>query len=685
MADRLKVTELDFDTIKQNLKVFLNQQTDFTDYDFEGSGLSVLLDILAYNTHYNAYYLNMVANEAFLDTAQLRDSVVSHAKALGYTPHSMTAPVAIINMEVSSTSNTQSTLTMPKGFAFLSNQIDGKAYNFVVMNDTTVTKSNTKFYFDNLEIYEGQLINHNFTHNQASNPKQVFTLPDENIDTTTISVSVMPSISNTSTSLYTKVTDILDVTNTSEVFFLQENKSGKFQIYFGDNVVGKKLPDGAIITAQYLVTNGTAANKANNFIGRLPLVDSTSESMTNFTITPVSPASGGSERETVDEIKYGSAAQFTSQNRLVTLRDYESYIKKNYPSIDSLSVWGGEDEVPRVFGKVFLSLKPKLNYYISEAEKQRIIDEIITPKSIVSIATEIRDPEYLYLQLNTLVKYEKNKTFLQPDALKNLVKNSILTYRNANLNKFNAALMISRLQDVIDSSDTSILGNDLTLKLQKRFKPNLDLTSVYNIKFNNSLRRGTTLLNKLTSTEFQVRDSSDVIRNVILEEVPQSFTGISEIRITNPGSGYIAQPIVTITGDGSGAEAEAVVVNGKIESIVITKRGLDYTKAVVTITGGEGLDATAVAIVDSKFGTLRTVYFDSNAERKIVNDNAGTIDYTSGLITISDIIIRGVTSPDGDIRITTESESGLIESVRNTILTIDDADAASIVITLDAV
>jgi hypothetical protein len=685
MADRLKVTELDFDTIKQNLKLFLNQQTDFTDYDFEGSGLSVLLDILAYNTHYNAYYLNMVANEAFLDTAQLRDSVVSHAKALGYTPHSMTAPVAIINMEVSSTSNNQTTLTMPKGYAFLSNQIDGKAYNFVVMNDATVTKSNTKFYFDNLEIYEGQLINYNFTHNQASNPKQVFTLPDENIDTTTITVSVMPSISNTSTSLYTKVTDILDVTSTSEAYFLQENKSGKYQIYFGDDVVGKKLPDGAIVTAQYLVTNGTAANKANNFIGRLPLVDISAESMTNFTITPVSPASGGSDRETVDEIKYGSVAQFTSQNRLVTLRDYESYIKKNYPSIDSISVWGGEDEIPKVFGKVFLSLKPKLNYYISEAEKQRIIDEIVTPKSIVSITTEIRDTEYLYLQLESIVKYEKNKTILQPDALKNLVKNSILTYRNANLNKFNAALLISRLQDAIDNSDTSILGNDLTLKIQKRFKPTLGLNAVYSIKFNNAIHRGTTLLNKLTSTEFQVRDSSDVLRDVVLEEVPQSFTGISEIRVTNPGSGYISQPIVTITGDGSGAEAQAVVVNGKIESITIIKRGVDYTKAVITITGGDGIDATAVAVVDSKFGTLRTIYFDSNAERKIVNDNAGTIDYVNGLVTISDINIRSVTSSDGFIRLTTESESGLIESVRNTILTIDDVDAASIVITLDPV
>jgi len=231
MADRLRISELDFDTIKTNLKTFLNQQAEFTDYDFDGAGLNVLLDILAYNTHYNAYYLNMVANESFLDTALLRDSAVSHAKTLNYVPHSTRAPVAVIDFSVESNTTTSATMTLNEGFSFLSNQIDSKSYNFVVLNDVTVTKSNTEFVFENLEIYEGQLVTYNFTHNAATNPKQIFTLPDANIDTTTLKVTVAPSVGNTSTSVYNKVTEILDVDASSEIFFLQEERSGKYQIY----------------------------------------------------------------------------------------------------------------------------------------------------------------------------------------------------------------------------------------------------------------------------------------------------------------------------------------------------------------------------------------------------------------------------------------------------------------------
>ena len=359
MADRLRVTELDFDTIKTNLRTFLNQQSEFTDYDFEGSGLSVLLDVLAYNTHYNGYYLNMVANESFMDTALLRDSVVSHAKSLGYVPYSMRAPIATINFLVTAATSTAGTLTIPSGYSFLSNQIDSKVYNFVVLEDTTVTKANSSYYFENLDIYEGQLITYSFTHNQATNPKQVFTLPDSNIDTTTIKVTVSPSSISTAVTVYNLVTDILDVDSTSAVYYLQESKNGQYQIYFGNDIVGKSIPDGGIISVRYLLTNGTTANKANNFVAALTLTDSLAATLTNFTITPVSAASGGAERESVDDIKFGAAAQFTTQNRLITTKDYESYLKRNYPSIDSISVWGGEEEVPPVYGKVFVSLKPK--------------------------------------------------------------------------------------------------------------------------------------------------------------------------------------------------------------------------------------------------------------------------------------------------------------------------------------
>lgn len=679
MADRLRVTELDFDTIKQNLKTFLNQQSEFTDYDFEGSGLSVLIDLLAYNTHYNAYYLNMVANESFMDTALLRDSVVSHAKTLGYVPYSKKASVATINFTAQSSSNTLGSLTIPAGFNFLSNQIDNTPYNFVVLEDVTSAKANSQYYFENLEIYEGQLITYNFTFDQQNNPKQVFTLPDANIDTTTIKVTSVPSSGNTQVTVYTKVTEVIDVTTSSEVFYLQENKNGKFQIYFGKNIAGKSLPDGAIVSVTYLVTNGQVANKANNFIAAATITDSLAESISNFIIDPVSPASGGSDRETIDSIKFGSAAQFTTQNRLVTFKDYEAYIRKNYPAVDSISVWGGEDQTPPVYGKVFISMKPKSNYYISEAEKLRIVDEIIKPKSIVSIDAEIIDPEYLYLLVDNYVEYDKKKTTLSAEALKTSIRNAIINYRNTFLNKFDATFILSKLQDFIDGVDlNSIRGSETILKVQKRFEPNLGISSTYTINFNIELHRGTST-NKLQSSEFDVFDSTGARRTVQIEEIPNSFTGLTEIQVTNPGTNYTSEPTVTITGDGSGATATAKIVNGKIESITVTNRGINYTSALVTISGGNGFGAAAVAVLDSRFGELRTVFFDDTAQKRIVNGEAGTIDYVNGVITLNNLRVMSVKPTDGMIRLTIESERGIVSTAKNTIITIDDEDSSSIV------
>jgi hypothetical protein len=685
MANRLKVTELDFDTIKTNLKSFLKQQQQFQDYDFEGSSLNILLDILAYNTHYNAYYLNMVANESFLDTALLRDSVVSHAKSLGYIPYSRRAPVANINFTIETFNSTPATCTLSKGFSFISSQIDNKAYNFVVLQDTLVTKSNTKYVYENLSIYEGQLITFSFTHDASSNPKSIFELPEENIDTTTLQVSVTPSASNTSSTTYEKVTDVLDVGPNSEVYFLQEGRGGIFQIYFGNNVVGKKLPDGAIVTCTYLVTGGTEALKANNFVATTAVVDSLGVSHVNYTITPLSAASGGSERETVDSIKFSSSARFSTQNRLVTNKDYATYILNNYPNIDSISVWGGEDNDPPVYGKVFASLKPRDNYYISEAEKQRIITEIINPKSIISVSAEIIDPTFLYFVIDVDARYDSKKTTKTQQTLKQDIKNAIINYSDTYLNKFNARLVDSKLETAIDNVDlNAIIGNQLTIKVQKRFLPTLNRNSTYEVNFTVPLKRGTTT-NRLSSTEFQVNDSSGVTRTVVIEEVPTSFTGISSILITNPGLNYLFPPTVTITGDGQGATAEAVIVNGTIKEIIITNRGIDYTRAIVTISGGGGIAATATAEIDSKIGTLRTIYYDATAQRQIVDSNVGEINYETGKVTLTDVNILSVLSTDGLMRITVESEKGIIDSVRNSILTIDENDPVSVVTTLTAV
>lgn len=685
MANRLRVTELDFDTIKNNLKAFLKQQSEFTDYDFDGAGLNILLDILAYNTHYNAYYLNMVANESFLDTAILRESAVSHAKTLGYTPYSTRAPVAIINLLANSATSSAGTLTLPAGYSFLSNQIDSKAYNFVVLDDVTATKASSSYLFENLEIYEGQLVTYSFTYDQGSNPKQVFTIPDTNIDTTTIKVSVTPSASNTATESYEKVTDVLDITATSEVFFLQEERGGKYQIYFGNDVVGKALPDGAIVNVTYLLTNGTASNKANNFVALSSAIDSLSEALTNFTITPQSAASGGADRESVDNIKFSAAARFSTQNRLITFKDYETYILNNYPNIDSISVWGGEDNEPPVYGKVFISMKPKENYYISEAEKKRIIDEIITPKAIIAVQSLIIDPEFLYLLIDVESQYDPKKTTDTEAALKTKINNAILNYADTYLNKFGSKIINSKLETAVDSVDlNSIVGSKLITRVQKRFEPELNTSQSYTVNFNVPLHRGT-VTNKITSTEFDVVDSDGVRRTVFFDEVPQSFTGISNIEVTNPGSGYLSAPTVTITGDGTGATAEATIVNGAIQSISVKNRGIDYTRAIVTISGGNGFGGEASAIIDAATGTLRTIYYDSNAQRQIVDSLAGEINYNTGTVTIFDINMLSVSSPDNLIRLSFEAEESIIESARNTIITIDETDPVAIAVSLTKV
>ena len=403
-----------------------------------------------------------------------------------------------------------------------------------------------------------------------------------------------------------------------------------------------------------------------------------------MTATPVSAAAGGAVRESVDDIKYSAAAQFSAQNRLVTYKDYEAYILNNYPTIESVSVWGGESNNPPVLGKVFMALKPSNNFYLSESQKQDIIDAV-SKKAVVTVSTEILEPEYLYLIVENKVQYDSTKTTKSQGQMVDLIKTAVLAYRDAELNKFAAKFVLSKMQDEIDDSDmNAIIGSETTVRVQKRFEPTLGSADNYTLYYNVPIHRGT-ISNKLTSTQFVVNDVDGVARTVTFDEIPQSFSGIASVQITNPGTGYTTAPTVTISGDGTGATAEAVVVNGSVQSINITNRGIDYTRAIVTISGGNGYGATGTAIIDARTGTLRTIYYDSNAQRQIVNDNAGEIDYDNGIITINDINIQSVVSTDGLIRVSVEAEKGIFESARNTIITIDETDTGSIVTTLEAI
>ena len=690
MADRLQVTELDFDSIKTNLKNFLKQQSEFVDYDFEGSGLSVLLDILAYNTHYNSYYVNMVANESFLDTALLRNSVVSHAKKMGYTPRSTRASKAIINVSVDSGTSNSGSLTLQTGQAFLSNLIDGRSYKFLVTDDVTVSKTGNNYNFLSVPIYEGELVSYNYTHSQSGNPTQTFVIQDANIDTTTLKISVRPSSSNTQITVYNKATEVINVSQTDAVYFLEEGRNGKYQIFFGDDVVGKKLPDGAIVTASYLITNGSIPNSANNFT-----VASTIGGYSTITINSTSPASGGAIRETVDEIKYAAPLSLTSQNRAVTKNDYIRLIQQKYPAFEAVNVWGGEENDPPIFGKVFISAKPKLGFEVTQTEKDYVVNKIIKPISVMTVTPEIVDVDYNYLKLISKVYYDPAKTATNSASLQTGISNTIKTYCDTELNKFNTYFKSSGLKTAVDKYSGAILSNDLEVFISKKFLPDLINSDSYVIDFGVELQQGTTLDNFYSSPNFTMMDENAISRVCYFEEIPSSYTGLESITVTNPGINYTGTPTIEIVGDGTGAQAYATIVNSKLKSITVTNPGIGYTSVAIRIIGGNGQLATADGVLQGRYGQLRIVYFKadeiSSQNTKVVlnanrnNGVVGIIDYVMGKITITDFNPAAVNDVFGYLSLNIRPKATTIKSEKNKMLVLDADDPTAVVVQLTPV
>lgn len=673
MDNKLRITELDFDTIKENLKNYFKTQTYFKDYDFDGSGLSILLDVLAYNTHYNSYYLNTVANESFMDTAIFRDSVVSHAKTLGYTPYSMKSAKAFVNITIPDKNNLGiGQISLPRGFSFRSEAVDNNSYNFCLLDEYKASLVNGHYYFENIPIYEGIFMRHILTYDSENNPKAIFEIPDRNVDIDTIEVYIRRGINNTETDKYKLSNTVLNVGADSKVFFIQENLGELYQIYFGNNIIGKGLNHGDIVILSYLSTSGAAANKVKNFVTISKL-----ENFNTYNIQTIIPSYGGSSREDSDSIKLSAISKYTTQNRLVNINDYKFYIKQKYPIVESISVWGGEENVPKVFGKIFISIKPRDDYYLSETEKLNVVNDIVKPISIIGLKPEIIDPEFLYVLITTDVYYNQAKLSMTTNQLTQAVIDSIKKYNKDNLNNFESSLIISRLQDDIDGSDQSIVGNDVLLRVQKRFTPVLNKLYSYTVDFGVPIKK-TSTSSKLYSSEFIVRDSNYIPRTCILEEIPDSETGVSSIVMVDSGVGYTTPPKVIIDGDGFGAKAVAKLTNGKIESVEIINRGINYSKATVSFIGGGGVGAVATAIVDSKIGELRIIYYDSNAKRIIVNDRVGIINYRTGLLNINNVNILNSLDPSGDIKIAVESDLGIIQTSRNILLHLDEKDPQSI-------
>jgi len=636
----LRVTELDFDDIKSNLKNYLRGQQEFQDYDFEGSAMNILLDVLAYNTHYMGYYVNMVANEMFLDTAQIRNSVLSHAKLLGYTPRSQTGAVATVAVTVTPLAgNTQTTLTLPKNIPFISESIDGVNYSFVAVQGYTATKgSGGSFVYDQVIIKEGEPVTWTFLKDQNNNTGR-FEIPTGTLDTSTVTVTVQASSSNASQQVYTLNSDLTELGANSTVYFLEETDNEKYTIYFGDGVFGKSLSNGNIVYVSYLDTNGAPANKANVFTSTGAI-----GGFSNVIVSTISKSAGGSPKESIDDIKYRAPIYYTTQNRAVTKNDYSILLKRDYPNIESVSVWGGEEYDPPQYGKVFISMKPVTGYTLSETTKDAIVSDIIRTRSVLTVTPEIIDPDYMFLRFDLDVYYAPNKTNLSSETLKALVRARILQYRDENLNSFNSIFRASRLQAIIDGVDPSIMSNDLVVYVQKRVTIINGVQQNYSVKFEGPLHRGGLQEHMVTYPTIQVRDSSDIQRDAYFEEVIGSSTGVDSITVAQPGTGYSDNPTVTVNGDGTGAIASATVVNGQIKSVQVTTRGINYTVASVDISDSTGTGATASAVLEGRHGTIRSYYLQSNGQKVIVNEDAGTIDYDTGEVIFTALTAYSVSS-----------------------------------------
>jgi len=463
MATKLQVTELDFDDIKANLKTYMKNQTEFSDYNFEGSALSTLIDLLAYNTHYLGMNANMALNEAYLDTATIRSSVVSHAKTLGYTPRSARAPVAYLNVTINNSSLLSATVA--KGTKFTTT-VDGDQYAFVVNDAVTTTPVNGVLRFSNLPVYEGTLVTAKYTVDSSNIEKQ-YLLTDNRADTITLRVSVQNSAADLTTTTYTLATDISQVTATSNVYFLQEVDGGKFEVYFGDNVVGKAPTDGNIVILEYIVTNKGSANGAKVFAGTSVAGE------TNITIATASAAVGGAEPETIQSIKYNAPLDFASQGRAVTTDDYKVIIPKVYADTQAIQVWGGEDNDPPIFGQVFVSIKTTSGINLTQAQKDTIAASL-DRYNIASVRPTIVDPEIVKIKLNTSFKFNSNQTTKTSSSLETLIRTTISNYNASDLEKFDGIFRFSKLSRLIDATDPSILSNITTVRMQKTFTPTLN-------------------------------------------------------------------------------------------------------------------------------------------------------------------------------------------------------------------
>jgi hypothetical protein len=559
-----RISELDFDEIKINLKEFLTNYRDknnnliFKDYDFDASSLSILLDILSYNTYYNAYLGNMVANEMFLDSAIKRESAVSIAKHLGYTPLSYRSARAKVTFVADTPAGNPTTLTLPKFSAFTTT-IDGTVYTFSNLESVSIRPTNGSYVFSDVTIVEGEPLSYTYRVD-VSGPGEKYVIPNLNIDTSTLRVTVQNSYSDITQTVYSQAGSLDGLTKDSLVYFIEENPTGNYEIFFGDGVLGRKLSPGNLVKVEYLISNGSVCNVSDQIEQIFTLSTVVTAIKVSSPILATENSTGGDEPDTLEEIKFKAPRFLSSFNRAVTAEDYKSIIEANYPLVESVSVWGGEENDPPIYGKVIISLKPYSGYTINQELKNKIRSEILAERKLMSVVPEFVDPNYLHITLDVKVKFDAKNSRYTISDIENLTRNTIQEYFRFELQKFNKPFIYSKLSKLIDALDRSIIGNVSTFRIQKRISPEVNVTNSYTgnslLKFANKLVSGT-----IQSTAFYYRINGEIFPVYMKDDLTAKAEGtinlhdlfndnilIANFATVNYSKGTISIPIINPAG-----------------------------------------------------------------------------------------------------------------------------------------
>ena len=476
-SSQVNITDLDFDDIASNLKEYLKGQSTLKDYNFEGSNISLLIDLLAYSSHVSAFNANMVASELFLDTAQIRKNVVSRAKEIGYTPTSATASMATIDLQVNNPligGEVPTSLTLNRGHKFKTTY-DGFVFPYVLLESQTISPLNGVFKFEDLELYQGTMNSDIFAYNgQIQN--QRFSLSEELVDTTSITVTV--SSTGGSTSSWSQSVDISSVDKDSKVWYVQENDQGLFEVYFGDGVISAEPLDGDTITISYLVTNATHTEGANVF----SMTDAIGGN-SDVTLINKTASSGGKDKEGIESIRFAASKFYTSQNRLVTVDDYKSKLQTLYPGADSISVWGGEDNNPPQYGKIFIAIKPSQNVNKLTSSEKTLLRDKMRRLNMLTVRPDIVDADIIDILVTCNFKFNPRATTKTVSELETLVRAAIITHDSTYLSGFDSIFRHSVLAKDIDSAESSILSNITTVKLRKTVTPTFGQSKGYNVEF----------------------------------------------------------------------------------------------------------------------------------------------------------------------------------------------------------